>query len=50
MPLLKKGTKTIEREALKTGLNIAILIRNVIRSVPLLGLPTSGLFSLGRSF
>jgi hypothetical protein len=23
MPLLKKGTKTLEREALKTGLNIA---------------------------
>jgi hypothetical protein len=23
MPLLKKGAKTLEREALKTGLNIA---------------------------
>jgi hypothetical protein len=23
MPLLKRGTKTLEREALKTGLNIA---------------------------
>ena len=32
------------------GCTCAILIRNVIRCVPLLGLPTSGLFSLGRSF
>jgi hypothetical protein len=32
------------------GCTSAILIRNVIRSVPLLDLPTSGLFSLGMSF
>jgi hypothetical protein len=32
------------------GCTSAILIRNVIRCVPLLGLLTSGLFSLGRSF
>jgi hypothetical protein len=32
------------------GCTSAILIRNVIRCVPLFGLLTSGLFSLGRSF
>jgi hypothetical protein len=49
MSLLKKGTKTLEREALKMRLNIAGDVVQGI-NVPLLGLPTSGLFSLGRSF
>jgi hypothetical protein len=50
MSLLNKGAKTLEREALKTGLNIAgdvVQGRNIKQAA---NLPTSGLFSLGRSF
>jgi hypothetical protein len=32
------------------GVQVPFLSENIIRCVPLLGLPTSGLFSLGRSF
>jgi hypothetical protein len=46
MPLLKRGTKTIEREALKTGLNIA---GDVVQGINIKQAATSRLKSTGEN-
>jgi hypothetical protein len=46
MPLLKKGTKTLEREALKTGLNIA---GDVVQGRNIKQAAKSGLKSTGEN-
>ena len=46
MPLLKKGTKTLEREALKTGLNIA---GDVVQGINIKQAATSRLKSTGEN-
>ena len=46
MPLLKRGTKTIEREALKTGLNIA---GDVVQGRNIKQAPKSRLKSTGEN-
>ena len=46
MPLLKKGTKTLEREALKTALNIA---GDVVQGINIKQAATSRLKSTGEN-